>query len=852
MNKKPPVIPRTLFTLLIRSENRQSLLSNVDEEFAELVSTRGFWRARIWYWFQWFISLAAALRYIWIQQFYRPTIWGGMMFKSYLKTTLRNIRKNKAYSSINIIGLAVGMACCILILLWVQDELSYDRYHENLDQLHRIVISGEKGAFVSSPWALLDVLKKDYPEIVGGSWYFPRSSITQYNNHVFYDDWALVHPDFLRMFTFPFIQGNPETALNDKSAVVITARTAEKYFGNADPLGKIITFDNRTDLTVTGVIEDVPSNSSFRFDLLAHPSVYMGDARLLTWSMDCPSFIMLHSEADHAEVEDKIVDTINDRDQRTSHIYYTHLQPVKRMHLYAVRGTDPVMYVILFTSVAVIVLLIACINFMNLSTARSATRAKEVGLRKVVGAERRDIIRQFFGESLVLTFIALIIAVLMVSLTLPSFNMLAAKQLSLNLIQNPTIIMGLIVIALITGIISGSYPALYLSSFRPVSIMKSIFTKNTKGGSLRRGLIIFQFTAAIILIASTLVIRKQMNYIRTTDLGFDREQILTIRTNREFRSKYDVIKQSLLESSDIVNVSAASSLPLNVTNNNPVYWEGRGPEDYESINFVCCDYDYFEIFDMEMAHGRSFSREHPTDKENYIINEAALRLTGYEDPIGRMYSMWTAEGQIIGVVKNFHATSLHNDIRPIVFVMYQNLPYMNMFAKIRTTEIPQTIDFIERTIENIVPNFLFRYEFLDDVFDRQYQREQRLADILEAFMVLAIFISCLGLLGLAAFMAERRTKEVAVRKVLGAGHANIVSILSREFIVLIAVASAVAWPVSYFAMTKWMQGFAFHTSIGFGIFLISGIAALVIAQGTVSYQALKAARINPADSLKYE
>jgi ABC-type antimicrobial peptide transport system permease subunit len=568
--------------------------------------------------------------------------------------------------------------------------------------------------------------------------------------------------------------------------------------------------------------------------------------------MDCPGFVKLEAKADPDIVSQKITDTINKYDKRTNKKYYIALRPAAAMHLYSVRGTDPVVYVYLFSIVAAIVLLIACINFMNLATARSFKRAQEVGMRKVVGASRSDIVRQFLGESFLLVTIAILLSLLLVKLLLPAFNNLAQKELGLDIIGFPIWAALFITIMLITGLVSGSYPALYLSSFQPIFIMKKGSGKASKNHLTRKVLIVFQFSAAVILIVSTVMIFRQMNFIQSRDLGMNKDQVLIIPMSREVRASYPVIKDRLLRDRGIVNVTAASSIPLAIGNNNPVYWEGRSFEEYESINFVCCDYDYFETFDMTMSQGRSFSREFPTDTGNYIINEAALEMTGYEEPIGRMFSMWRDEGEIVGIVKNFHATSLHNDIQPIVFMLYKNLPYFNMFVKVRPGDLPSTIGRIEATIKGAVPNYVFDYAFLDDFFARQYQREERLKDLLKYFAGLAIFVSCLGMLGLISFMAEQRTKEVAIRKVLGARNATIVGILSKEFLILVGIANLLAWPAAYYLMHRWLQGFVYHTGLAWWVFVLSGASALFITLFTVSFQSIKAAAANPVDSLRYE
>ena len=783
---------------------------------------------------------------------WKPPRFMPELLWNYIKVALRKIRRHKGYSFINIFGLAIGMACCILIFLWVQNELSYDAFHEKADDLYLITVSDEHSTWNSSPWALIPTLKKDFPEILKGSWYGEIPLLAKYGDHAHFETAALVGEDFLDMFTFPFIKGSPESALANPNSAVLTESTAAKYFGSKDPIGEIIQLENRIDLMVTGVIEDVPNNSHQEFDLLVSPIPIVGEERMRTWSMDLSVYVLLPNQVNADQVESKISETIIKYDKRTSRKYYLGLFPLKKIHLYALSGTNPIVYVYVFSAIAVIVLLIACINFMNLTTARSSIRVNEIGIRKVLGGVRSDVIKQFLGESIGLAIIALFVAVILVEALLPSFSTLAGKQLEFGLFRSGTLLVSLALFALFSGLIAGSYPAFHFSSFQPQRILQSTHRMGSSKNGLRKVLIISQFTASILLIIATATIYKQIQYIRSKNLGFNKDQILVVRARRQLRAKYDTIKERLLTNPDILNVTAASSIPLRINNNNPVYWEGRGPDSYDSMNFVCVDYDYFETFDMTMSHGRSFSREFPTDRENYIINEAALKLTEYKEPVGKMFSMWSDEGTIVGVVKDFHGTSLHNDIRPIVFVMYQNLPYSYWFLKIRGGFISESMAFVKGTVASVLPGYPVEPRLLDEHFQDQYMREGRLGRILQYFTLLAIFVSCLGLFGLAAFMAARRSKEIAIRKVLGATNVSIMGILSREFAILIILANIIAWPLGFFIMTRWMENFAYHTSVGVGIFIVAGITALAVALLMVSYQTFRAATTNPADNLRNE
>ena len=842
--RTPPRLSEWILYHLLEKEEREFIIGDLREIYGQVRDSSGNLKAKIWYWGQIVRSIRPFLNNL--------IYWRICMFTNYLKLAMRHMRRHWGYSLINILGLAIGMACCILIFLWVQHELSYDRFHEKADNLYLITVSGEQGIGTSSPWALVPALKNDFPEILKGSWYGVFPLLTRYENKSFFEDVALVDNEFLDMFTFPFIKGNPEYALEDLNSVVLTEQAAARYFGSEDPIGKVIQFENQVDLQVTGVIEDVPSNSHMEFDLVASPIPFIGEARTRTWSRDVSSYVLLQSQADPVEVENKISETIIKYDKRYNTKLYVALFPLKKVHLYSFYGTDPVIYVYVFSAIAVIVLLIACINFMNLTTARSSIRINEIGIRKVCGGDRKDLIKQFLGESMGLALMALIGAVVMVCFLLPGFNSLAAKQLEFNIFNNGILLVGLVLLAVFVGLVAGSYPALYFSSFQPDRVLKSTFQTRSSRSGLRKTLIVSQFTASILLIIATVTIYRQIQYIRSKDLGFSKDQILVVQARQQLRTNYNIVKERLLANPDVLQVSAASSIPLNVNTNNPVYWEGRGPDSYVRMNFVCVDYDYFETFDMKMSYGRSFSREYPTDQENYIINEAALKLTGYQDPIGKMFSMWEDEGTIVGVVKDFHGTSLHNDIRPIVFVMYQNLPYSNWFIKIRGSRIAESMDFVKKTIAAVVPGYPVEPEFLDEHFQRQYINEDRLGKILTSFTGLAIFISCLGLFGLVAFMAARRSKEIAIRKVLGASIWSVMRILSREFIVLVVLANIIAWPLGLFVMSRWMRNFSYHTSIGLGVFIAAGTVALAITLLTVSYQTFRAATANPADRLRNE
>ena len=540
-------------------------------------------------------------------------------------------------------------------------------------------------------------------------------------------------------------------------------------------------------------------------------------------------------------------------DKRTSKEVLTGINPLSRMHLYSLEGGGNIIYIYIFSTIAIFILLIACINFMNLSTARGSTRAKEVGMRKVVGARRAHVIKQFFGESLFLSFVSLLFAVGLVYLFLPGFNNLAQKSMKLDLGSNLPVLIGLLGITLFSGMVSGSYPALFLSSFRPANVIKGSHFASSSKPLLRKALVVTQFSIAIVLIIGTIVTAKQLNFIRTKELGFNRQHVISLPMNTALQESYESFKNEALNHHSVINVTSATGRPTRVGNINPVYWEGKGPEQYEVIKFIACDHNYIKTFEMEMAQGRDFSRDFPTDIQNYIVNEEAVKLMGFEDPVGKLFSIWQYEGQIIGVVKNFHSRPLHNTIEPLVLTLaQQNWGPSYVFLRIGPENISQTLDDLAKTWKKFAPNYPFDYLFLDEAFEQLYRTDQRTGTIFKYFAILAIFISCLGIFGLAAFTAEQRTKEIGIRKVLGASVSGIVSLISREFVMLLTLANVIAWPIAFFLMNRMLKSYAYRTGLSAWIFLMAGAMAYFIALLTVSFQAYKAARTDPARSLRYE
>ena len=840
-----PKLGQWLLSYLTRYEEEHSASGDCGEEFKERAREYGRPRALLWYWGQ--------VLYAFVAYSKLSTVIGAAMFKNYFKITWRNIKNSKIYSFINIMGLAVGMACCILILLWIQDELSYDKFHKNYSDIYRTIPELQNTKLSANPLALAAVFKEQYPEVRQITRVCQRNWLLKYGDKIFNENGALVDEDFLKVFTFPLIKGTPETVLAGRESVVLTERAAARYFGTQDPIGKSLSINNNTELIVTGVLKDVPSNSHLQFDFLASMEL-MGDRGHTSWSYEARTYAVLEKSVSIQDFAEKISGFVMEHDKRTNQKVVLHIQPFSKVHLYSLNGTDPIIYVYIFLTIAIAILIIACINFINLSTARSNTRAKEIGMRKVVGAERVDIIRQFMGESLILSTIALLVAIGLVSLLLPAFNNLAQKQLTLGIAGNVSTLLLLVGIILFAGLVSGSYPAFMLSSFKPVNILRRGKLQSGAGGFvLRKILVVSQFTATIVLIIGTIIMYKQLNYIRNKDIGLDRDHVVAISMDRELRQNYRSIKNEIKRNPNVINVSAARRYPTGIGHFNPVYWEGKGPEDYVTMTDASVDYDYFETLGMKIIQGRSFSEDYATDGENYVLNEEALRITGLESPIGKLFSCWEDEGKIIGIVENFHTSSLHNEIGPAIFTLSQRHgSHSYIFVKIRPDDISGTIAFLEKKAAEFAPNNLFEYSFLDDEFNRQYASDQRRGGVYKYFTFLAIFISCLGLFGMASFTAEQRTKEIGIRKVLGASIPNIIVLISRDFLVLLLVSNVIAWPIAYYLMDKLLNNYAYRTSIAAWVFIVSGMMAVCIALLTVCVKIVRVAHSNPVDSLRYE
>jgi ABC-type antimicrobial peptide transport system permease subunit len=786
------------------------------------------------------------------------------MFKNYLKIALRNIKRHKGLSFINITGLAIGMACCLLITIWVQDELSYDKFHENAENIYRINMNDQRYGVV---WPIVSIpvgpaLKEEFPEVVDSARVSDFSALVTRGEKRFDEIGVYVDPSFFEIFSFPFIKGDPKTALSAPFSMVISQEMAKKFFNGEDFLGKNLKLNNELDFTITGVIKDMPRNSHLNFDFLVPFKIFeQKDRDPNNWGrFQVYTYVMLQDDAPFKEFEKKIAGLLQEHNVRSGP--RLEPEPLTRIHLYAVDGGGDVRYVYIFSIIAVFILVIACINFMNLTTARSSTRAKEIGMRKVTGAQRADLIKQFMGESVIISLIALYFALILVILLLPALGNLADKQLTLYPQGNWNLILGFVGIVLFAGLLAGSYPALFLSSFKAADILTGSLISASSGAKktiFRKALVVIQFSISVFLIIFTLVIFKQLHFIRNRNLGYEKEHIISIPLRGNASMQYDAFKSELLRDSRILHVTATSEVPILIYYLHIGYdWEGRDPKKESRMNEVLVDHDFIETFNMTITQGRGFSRDYTTDaSEAYIINEAAVKAMDMKSPVGKRFSAPThagmREGTIVGVVKDFHFKPLHDEIGPLVmFIEPEKFSFFCIKVKSEISDMHRTINFIESVYKKFTPNFPFRYSFLDSTFDKLYKSEQKTGSIFGYFTFLAIFISCLGLFGLAAQMAEMRIKEIGIRKVLGASVSGIAMLLSKEFMKWVIIANIIAWPVAYYVTDRWIQNFAYRTSIGLWIFFLAAFLAFLIALVTVGYQAVKTAMANPVDALRYE
>ncbi|MEM8906867.1 MAG: ABC transporter permease [Bacteroidota bacterium] len=806
------------------------------------------------------------------------------MIQHYIKTALRNLWKFKGYSIINILGLTIGMACVILIMLFVNTERSFDNFHTNKDRIYRLNLkttnprTGEVNERAVGPYRLAKELSPDFPDFSHIIRFAPqgRETVRSGDQRFNEEQLTFVDPSVFAVFDFSLLRGNPATALKDPFSMVVTEDIARKYFGNLDPIGQSLEIRERQ-FEITGILAEIPQNSRFQFNMMV--SMESADqvfSRIVleNWGEGyCETYVMVPPNKTPTDFADRLTAFIGVKlESWKAASPQLVLQALPNIYLHSqdissyASGGD-ITYVYAFSFLALFILLIACINFMNLATARSSLRAKEVGMRKVVGATRGQLIAQFLGESTFLALIALLLAISTVNFVLPAFNSLADRQIVFDLFEHQSLILTLLGITLFVGLAAGSYPALLLSSFRPISVFSGTLRQGMKGGLLRKVLVAFQFAISIFLLVVTGVIYQQLNYCKNIKLGFDKNHLVVlVGTPITLREQYDSFQAELLSDPRIVNAAASSRVPPGrLSSNLGTRPEGVPEDQRRGMQTVWTDFDMIETLGLELAAGRSFDRTYPTDaQEAFVINEAAVKALGWtnESAINKTFGsseikdwevgQWeNRDGRVIGVLKDFHFESLKDEIVPTVYFI---APYMawNYVVRIQGEDIPGTIATIEQAWKKRLPEVDFNYKFVDENFSALYENEERQGKIFGLFALFAIFVACLGLLGLASFTAEQKRKEVGIRKILGATSFNILYLLSKEITWLVLIAFCVAIPLAWYLMQSWLADFAYQVTLGVSIFLFAGLTAILIAWLTVGLQTARTALSNPADALRHE
>jgi len=806
------------------------------------------------------------------------------MIKNYITVILRLIQKHRGYSFINIVGLAIGIASCILILFFVQNELNYDRFHERAYHIYRVPLRFNVGTnhfdCALAPSPLAEAMVKDFPEVKASTRMYKQfrtgNVYVRYGDEQFMEDqfvWA--DPTVFDVFSIPLIEGEKKAVLKEQNSVVLTPRMVAKYFGEEEPIGKMLILEDGTPYRVTGIAKSLPENSHFHFDFLAtfaslrksrDPDWY--DTAVYTYILVQENVTPDQIEAKFSEFSRKYYEPIVKRAMGISYEKFIEsgnfigffLQPLLDIHLHSKVENEfeppgNINTVTIFAVIAFIILIVACINFINLATARSTQRAKEVGIRKVVGSNKKQLIRQFLAESIVFAFIAIFIALILVELFLPVFNNLVGKDYSLSTFMSLSLLLGILLGAVIVGVAAGIYPAFLLASFQPVDVIKGQIRSGMKGHQFRHVLVVFQFVASIVLFISTFMIGNQLHYVRNKNLGFDKEHVVIVQGARKLGTEREVFKERLKQNADVVDATFTDSLPQKLLEVKVFQKPGEGSNINHTLVTISADYDFIDTYNIKLKEGRNFSREHSTDSSAVILNEAAVKALNIESPLEQQLLLTEFKNKpynVIGVVEDFHLESLHFNMRPMASILVENRPVMYLSVRIQPQRIEETIRFMEKLWGEFVPAQPLDYVFFDDNFAQLYNTEIQAGKTFTAFAALAIIIAGLGLFGLASYITTQKTKEIGIRKVLGASVPGIILLLNKEFLIKVLVANLLAWPVAYFAMNKWLQNFAYRAGISLWVFVASAALAFVISLLTVSYQTIRAASTNPVNSLRYE
>ncbi|MEO6285878.1 MAG: ABC transporter permease [Dyadobacter sp.] len=783
------------------------------------------------------------------------------MLKNYFKIAIRSLLKNKLFSFINIFGLALGMSCSLLIWLWVKDEVSFNSFYPNLKDIYFVRSGydwrGQVGAGEATPGPWVDALEKDVPEIKAITkitW--NRGQLIRVGEKATKEDGIYATSHFFEVFQSPFLQGDPARAIEQPTSIAISRKLAEKYFGSVNVVGKTLRLDNAKDMIVSAVFENIPLNSSIRFEWIVNFKAqeqdwmkWWGNSSFKTYALLNPGANAAHAES----IMKKVIKKVAPPELAS----FPMLQSMQDVYLYSEyeglkQAGGRIEYVRIFSIVAIFILLIACVNFMNLATARSVKRAKEVGVRKVVGAEKKFLVIQFLGESLIVSALAAGLALLFIIGLLPVFNEVVQKQISFSSLD-PSLWLSIIALILITGVVAGSYPALYLAALQPIRILKGRISFSNKGVFLRKGLVVFQFSLSIFLIVGILVIGRQMDYIQTKRLGLDKENVLYIPLEGDLNNKLEAFRQEIMNSPAIDAATTTGAIPTNIMGvSGDLDWTGRDKNLDNSVSAAYVGYDFAKTMHIQMVDGRDFSKDYAADTANYIINEAAARMMKMQDPVGKQVKFWMGKGTIVGLMKDFHLNSFHSEIKPLILVNYKGLNTEFLMVRSVPGKTTEAIAHVEKITRAFNPNYPFVYNFLDEDYERMYRSEMIVNTLIRYFGMLAVIISCLGLLGLAAFTAEQRTKEIGIRKVLGANVAGMVALLSKDFMKLILISIVLASPAAWYLMDQWLKDFVYHIDLSWGIFAIAAAIAISIALLTVSFQSIRAALTDPVKSLKAE
>ncbi|MFZ6002264.1 MAG: ABC transporter permease [Bacteroidota bacterium] len=865
----PPRLAQRLLHSFLRADLAEEVEGDLEEKFRATLLVKTPLRAKLNYWYQ-------VINYLRPFAFRKrnalsPNNWD--MFQNYFKIASRNLLKQKLYASINIGGLTLGLACFLVILLYVQHEFSYDRFYPNADRLYRVYQRQEGNQFMGTdyfavtPAKLASVMMEECPEVETATAVQGTSGLLTHEDNHFWQKGIAADANYFRVFGTDFKSGNPATALQDAHSIILTASLANTIFGGNDPIGKTIRYQNGTeDYTVTAVIADPPSNASIKYSFvinLLYSQGYAEEIKKAGWNNNSYyTFLVLNEHAQVASLNEKFKVLLKKyqlpedyKDYPFKDTYFA--QPLTEAYFQTdvnfdlgQKGNRRVVYA--YSAVAIIVLLLACVNYMNLAIARSVKRAREVGMRKVVGALRRQLIGQFLGESIFIALFSFVLALGLTVFVLPYFGRVVDRPVEFNLLENTIILPSLFALVLLVGLVSGSYPAFSMSSLRPVDVLKSKMKVNLGGFGLQRFLIVFQFSASIVFIISSIVIYRQLHFMKTKELGYNKEDVVTIQIkDRPLVNRFNSLATEWLQHANVKSVALSTHLPLDISSSTMI---NRGSDEKENVAIYQCsvEYGYFDVFGIELLAGRNFSRDVPSDAtESFILNETAARMLGWSphDAIGKQIDR-DGQKNIIGVVKDFHMLSMHLPIQPLMFRFADGYGrYMSL--KINHKDVPATLAHIESVFKKN-SQYPFEYQFLTDVYANLYQSEEKLGEVFGFFTVVSILIASMGLFGLAAFLAQQRTKEIGIRKVLGGSVQSILFLLSRDFMGLVVVAFVVAVPLGWFAMNQWLRDFAYRDELAWWTFAVAGLLAGVIAYISIGYQSLKASRANPVESLRSE